>query len=469
MKVLWVVISATILAITAAACRAVNVDQFVRVKAPVVALTHVRVIDGTGVPGVDDQTVIIKDGRISTLGAFEAVPIPADARVIDLSGRTLIPGLVGMHNHLFYMLQRRSSGQTVIVRAQAPFAKLYLANGVTTIRTGGTADFDGDRQIKRLIDGGQEPGPKIYLTSPYLNAGSGPPDPDRIAGQVAEWADKGATSIKAYTSLRVSELRVAIEAAHKRDLQVTGHLCAVGFREAAALGIDNVEHGLAFDTEFYSHKQPDACPDHSSVITELVTMDVNGPEIRNMIADLVRRRVAVTSTLSIIESFTGRNNQFDPSLLSTGLRNDYVAARTAWANSVGAFTMTWSRVLKKEMEFERAFVAAGGQLMAGVDPTGWGGVIAGIGDHRNLELLVEAGLKPEMAIKVGTSNGAKLLDSKETFGTIAPGKSADLVIVRGNPSENISAVRNVELVFKDGIAYDPTKLRAATEGTVGGR
>jgi hypothetical protein len=119
------------------------------------------------------------------------------------------------------------------------------------------------------------------------------------------------------------------------------------------------------------------------------------------------------------------------------------------------------------MAFERAFVAAGGHLMAGVDPTGWGGVIAGIGDHRQLELLVEAGLSPEMAIKVATSNGGMFLDPNHGFGTIAPDKAADLVVVRGDPSKGISAVRNVELVFKDGIAYDPTKLRAAAEGTVG--
>jgi hypothetical protein len=175
----------------------------------------------------------------------------------------------------------------------------------------------------------------------------------------------------------------------------------------------------------------------------------------------------VTSILAIIESFTGRNITFDPSLLSTRIRKDYISARNAWSNPVNPTTLMWAGVLKREMEFERAFVAAGGHLMAGVDPTGWGGVIAGIGDHRELELLVEAGLSPEMAIKVATSNGAIFLDPTHSFGTIAAGKSADLVVVRGDPSKSISAVRNVELVFKDGIAYNPTKLRAATEGTVG--
>ena len=217
MKHLRIVIATALVAGSAAACRSSSsVDQFVRVRAPVVALTHVRVIDGTGEPGVDDQTVIIEDGRISTVGAFDTVLIPADARVLDLPGRTLIPGLVGMHNHLFYTLHQPSTGRTPMVRAQAPFAKLYLANGVTTIRTGGAPDFEADLAIKRLIDGGREAGPTIYITTPYLNAAAGASDPDRIARQIDDWADRGATSVKAYTSLRASELLDVVDAAHRR-------------------------------------------------------------------------------------------------------------------------------------------------------------------------------------------------------------------------------------------------------------
>jgi imidazolonepropionase-like amidohydrolase len=450
-----------------AACSSTNIVDFVRFEAPVLALTHVRVIDGTGAPGVDDRTVIVRDGRIDAVGPFNTTGIPSDARVIDLSDRTLIPGLVGMHDHLFYELQHFSS-QPSIIPAQAAFAKLYLAAGVTTIRTTGAADFAGDLRMKERVDDGREPGPEIYVTSPYLHAQGSTPNPDRIAQQVAEWADRGATSFKAYTSLRAPELRATIQAAHQRGLHVTGHLCAVGFREAAALGIDSIEHGLPTDTEFYSAKRPDVCPDQTAVLTELLRLDVNGAEIRRTIADLVKNRVALTSTLAIYESFTGKNVAFDADLLSTRIRKDYLAVRDAYSNDVvNRGALMWAAILKKEMEFERAFVAAGGRLMAGVDPTGWGGVMAGVGDHRQLELLVEAGLSPEMAIKVATSNGATFLDPKNTFGTIAPGQSADLIVLRGDPSVRISAVRTVELVFKDGIAYDPAKLMAAAEGTVG--
>jgi cytosine/adenosine deaminase-related metal-dependent hydrolase len=370
------VLAATILV---SACSG-NADQFVRPMAGVVALAHVRVIDGTGRPGRDDQTVLVEHGRISSVGDGAAVTIPPGASTLNLQGRTVIPGLLGMHNHLFYQLE--PAGSTSVVLAQGTFAKLYLASGVTTIRTAGTADFSADARIKREIDTGREPGPKIHLSGEYLVARTTAPDPDGVAKQVARDADRGATSFKAYTTLRGSELKAAIAAAHDRGLAITGHLCAVGFREAAALG--------------------------------------------------------------------------RPLQAARDSRKDRTTAGHAW----------WSGVLRHEMAFERAFVGAGGRLLAGADPTGWGAVVAGYGDQRGLELLVAAGLSPEEAIRIATSNGAAFLKDP-TVGTIAAGLQADLVVVRGDPSQRISDVRNVELVFKDGVAYDPETLVAAAAGTLG--
>jgi hypothetical protein len=118
------------------------------------------------------------------------------------------------------------------------------------------------------------------------------------------------------------------------------------------------------------------------------------------------------------------------------------------------------------MELERAFVNAGGTLLAGADPTGWGAIVAGYGDERGIELLVAAGFSPEASIAIATSNGATFLKDP-TVGRIAEGLSADLVVVQGNPSRRISDLRNVELVFKDGVAYDPGQLEAAAAGTLG--
>ena len=178
----------TLFIVGAAACGGRGADAFVQLKAPVVALTHVRVIDGTGRPGLDDQIVIINDGRIAAVGPSSAVAVPPDAQVVDLSGRTVIPGLVGMHEHLFYQIERPSAG-TMVVASQAAFAKLYLAAGVTTIRTAGTVDFEGDLRIKQAVDTGRDPGPKIHVTGPYLNAIGAEPSPGEIARQVADAID----------------------------------------------------------------------------------------------------------------------------------------------------------------------------------------------------------------------------------------------------------------------------------------
>lgn len=454
--------------VAAAACSRSTTGAFIIANEPVIAVVHVRVIDGSGSPGVDDQTIVIRDGRVEAVGGSSSIVVPKDARVFDLPGHTVLPGLVGMHNHLFY--QVGPAGGPWAIAAQSAFAKLYLASGVTTIRTAGTIDFGGDLRIKQRIDLGREPGPKIHITAPYLDAGSGDPDPDEIAREIAERADQGATSFKAYTTLRTPELKAAARAAHALGLRITGHLCAVGFREAAAAGIDNLEHGLAFDTEFYSAKQSDRCPDQDAVVQELVYMDVGDARVGETLWELIRHGVTLTSTLAVIESFTGRDSVFDPRIpkvLSPRIRDQYAAARSAFSDPNHPTMRLWARILRKEMEFERRFVNAGGQLIAGADPTGWGGVVAGFGDQRQLELLVEAGLSPEAAVRIASANGATFLREDERIGTISKGKQADLVVVRGDPSSRIADVRNAEIVFKDGVAYDPDELLAAAEGAVG--
>jgi hypothetical protein len=135
--------------------------------------------------------------------------------------------------------------------------------------------------------------------------------------------------------------------------------------------------------------------------------------------------------------------------------------------SDGAAASRWPILFRKELEFERAFVKAGGLLLAGLDPTGYGGVIAGFGDQREVELLVEAGFTPLEAIHIATSNGAEFLGQLDRIGTLAPGKLADLVVIHGDPSANINDIEKVETVFKDGIGYDPAKLMESVRGLVG--
>jgi imidazolonepropionase-like amidohydrolase len=447
------------------------VKEFVRVDAPVVALAHVRVIDGTGAAPAEDQIIVISGGKIQAIAPASRITVPTAAQVLDLTGYTVIPGLVGMHEHMFYP----SGGGTGIYNEQGfSFPRLYLACGVTSMRTGGSVEPYTDLQIKKLIDEGKMPGPKMHITAPYLEgADAFTPQmhelvgPDDARKTVEFWADQGATSFKAYMHITRAELAVAVEAAHKRGLKVTGHLCAVQFREAAALGIDDLEHGLLVDTEFDPGKTPDECPPQKLTAATLAKIDVESPEVQETIRTLVERRVAVTSTLPVFETFVPNRPPLQPRVLDAMLPEARISFLTTRAQIASAPDSPWPALLSKEMQFERDFVKAGGLLIAGEDPTGYGGDLAGFGDQREVELLVEAGFTPVEAIHIASANGAQFLGELDRIGTLAPGKAADLVVIHGNPAASIADIEKTEIVFKNGVGYDSAKLIESVRGSVG--
>ncbi len=445
------------------------VKPFVAVDAPLFALAHVRLIDGTGAPAREDQTIVVSDGKILALGDAASVQVPAGARVMDMPGYTVLPGIVGMHDHLIY-----PAGGAHYNTLEFSAPRLYLACGVTTIRTVGGIEPMTELAVKRAIAQGQVPGPRMHVTSPFLE---GPGSftlqmhelsgPDEARKLVAFWADQGIDDFKAYMNITRAELAAVIEEAHKRGMKVTGHLGAVGFREAAALGIDDLEHGLMVDTEFVPGKKPDLCPTSRETRDSLLRLDAAGPEVQETIRTLVARKVAVTSTLPVFETSAPGRPPVEPRVLNamaTDIRLLYLTQRAR----VGEMKDSpMPALLKKEMEFERAFVKAGGLLLAGPDPTGYGGVVAGFGDQRELELLVEAGFTPVEAIGIATHNGALYLGELDRIGTLAAGKRADMVLIKGNPAADIADIRAVETVFKDGVGYDSAKLIEAVRGTVG--
>jgi imidazolonepropionase-like amidohydrolase len=456
-----------------------QVRGFVKVDAPVVALTHVRVIDGTGAPALEDQTIILRQGKIESVSDAASANVPKDAQVLDLHGYSVIPGLVGMHDHMFYPM-----GNGIFGEMGFSFPRLYLAGGVTTIRTTGSIEPYTDLELKKQIDKGDTPGPKIHVTGPYLE-GPGTfavqmhqlTGPDDATKTVNFWLDQGVDNFKAYMFITPAELSAAVAAAHKRGAKVTGHLCSIGFREAAAIGIDDLEHGLLVDTEFFPWKKAGECPEKLDY--EFISkLDVPSGPLHDMILDLVQRHVAVTSTLPVFEMFVpGRPamqqrilDALSPDARSAVLANKVRAGDIAATRKrYHAETSPWPAAFKKEMEFEHAFAQAGGLLLAGLDPTGMGGVIAGFGDQREVELLVEAGFTPLEAIHIATANGAQFLGELDRIGTIAPGKQADLVVIKGDPSKQIEDIENVETVFKDGIGYDSAKLIESVRGVVGSR
>jgi enamidase len=277
------------------------------------------------------------------------------------------------------------------------------------------------------------------------------------------WADQGATSFKAYMQIHRDVLGAAIAEAHKRGMKVTGHLCSVTYREAASLGIDDLEHGFLAASDFVKDKKLDECP--RGVDQSLAATDTSSPDFKSLVQELVRRKVAVTSTLTIFETFTpGRPLPPGLDVLIPPLREQFEAT---YNNIQKATQSIYAKNFPNDMAMELAFSRAGGLLVAGTDPTGYGGVLPGYSNQRAIELLVEAGFSPLEAIRIGTLNGAIYLGRDKETGSIAAGKLADLIVVNGNPSQRIADVRNVELVFKQGVGYDPQKLIASVKGKVG--
>jgi len=457
-----------------------GLKPYVSEDSPVLVLTHVRVIDGTGAAPMEDQRIDIEGGKISRVqGANLKNAYPKNAKVLDLSGKTVIPGLVGMHEHLFYTgPERGKDGLPFWIEMIDSGPRLYLAGGVTTARTAGSMEPYTDLSLKKLIDAGEKPGPKLRITGPYIGdlLSIAPQlhtlaDADDAGRTVDYWAAEGVTSFKAYMGIKPEELKVAIEHAHAKGLKMTGHLCAVGFTEAAALGIDNLEHGIVVDTEFFPGKKPGICPAKEAAEDFAKNVDIEGAPVQNMIRDLVSHHVAVTSTLAVFEITVPNRPALRKMLrakdaLSPQGWSTYLRVRSSIAEENNPLSAV---SLQKEMQFERDFVKAGGLLLAGCDPTSFGGVLPGFGDQRGIELLVDAGFTPVEAIHIATQNGAKFLGESENIGSIAAGKAADLVVLSGNPAQNIDDIENVQLVFKDGLGFDPAKLIQSVQGLVGQR
>jgi imidazolonepropionase-like amidohydrolase len=439
--------------------------DLVAVDAPVVVLTHVKLLDGTGAPAQADQTVVIEGDRIVAVGATGQVAIPAGAEVLDLAGHTVIPGLVGLHNHSYY-----TGGNGRAAQLSFSGSRLYLASGVTTIRTTGARYPYEELNLRREIERGRSVGPTMFTTGPYLTGEQGPTTmtllegPEQARRVVRYWAEEGVDWFKAYTWISRAELGAAIDEAHKHGVKVTAHLCSVGYREAVALGIDNLEHGLFANAEYDPTKQPDECP--PGFRTDYADLDVNGPEVQATFRDMIDNGVPMTSTLVVYEiSVAGREpieeRVYD--VLAPEIAAEVRAIAEARRAGRGAISPA---VYQKALEYEKAFVDAGGLLAAGVDPTGYGAAPPGFGDQRNYELLLEAGFTPSQVVQIMSANGAVVLGIVDEVGTVEAGKLADLVVIEGD-IEASGHIRDTRIVFRHGIGWDSPRLIESVRGLVG--
>lgn len=446
---------------------------YVSVDAKVVALVHARVIDGTGAPAREAQTIVLRDGLIAAVGADGAVPVPPEAKLIDATGKSVLPGLVQLHEHLWMY-----GGSLLGVGSSYP--KLFLASGVTAIRTTGSYNPYIDLRVHKEIESGAAVGPWMDLTI-YMDLFGAPRllDARSTRNYLDFWLDAGFTSVKAYGYTNRTALKEAIRVAHARGLKVTGHLCKVSYSEAADLGIDNIEHGFAMVPDFVRPAPAPAvktevvdphgdreCSAHA--LHGLENVDPDGPQARALIDKLVKHKVAITSTLPALEDLiVDIPEQQGIDMLAPQIQDYHRQFRANMRKNAAQLVLP-AASLRKTVAMERAFMKAGGLLVSGTDPAvPSGGVVAGYSNARQLELMVEHGFTPLEAIRVSTLNGATYLGRQQQIGSIAAGKQADLFIVEGDPSTRISDVRKVVTVFRQGVGYDPEALKRAVRGKVG--
>ncbi len=443
-------------------------SPFVAYAQPVIAFTHAEIVDGTGGRPQRDMTLISDHGTIAAIGPSVKVAVPDGATAIDMHGKTLLPGFVMVHEHLFYPMAGLNYDELL-----GSFPALYLAGGTTTARTAGTMSADGDLNARKAIEAGTAIGPDFDLTGPYLTGPGLPIYKMHVLADAADatrtvdyWAAEGINSFKAYMHITREELAAAVTAAHAHGLKITGHLCSVTYREAAERGIDNLEHGFAASTDFVKDKQPDVCPPNA--LESLAALDVNSDAVKSLIDALVSHHVALTSTLTVFETFTPGRPEAPVAardLLVPELRKSYEDVWTKVQNSDNA--KIYGIVFPKLMKLERMFADAGGTLLSGTDPTGYGGVLPGFSAKRQIELLVEEGFSFPQALRISTLNGAVFLGRDKSVGSLKVGKRADIVVIDGDPAKDVMAIEHMPLVFKAGTGYRTDAIIDSFKGKVG--
>ncbi|MDG1572485.1 amidohydrolase family protein [Robiginitalea sp. M366] len=444
------------------------VAEYVALADSVVAIRNVTLIDGTGGSVKPHQDIVLANRRIAAIGESGKVVIPRNAKILDGTGKTVIPGLIMLHEHLFYA--KPFNGKYKGTHMTNTFPQLYLAGGVTTMRTAGSLEASSDLNLKNLIESGQWVGPTMDVSTPHVERLGFIPQLQSLYGDeniedwLTYWFNKGITSVKVYNQITRADLKEIIRVAHARNIKVTGHLCSITYREAAELGIDNLEHSFMAATDFVAGKPEDTCVSGGASLREL---DADHPELLALMQLLIDKGVTLTYTPTVFEPFTGRevvpgggSEALAPYLLEQMQEIYAQSANTEW-DSLRLVSF------QKEMQRVRKFHALGGKVVVGTDPTGSGKTIAGYANQRMIELLVETGFSIEEAIKLATLNGAEYLEIDTETGTVEVGKEADLVLISGDLSQDVSRIRHMELVFKDGVGFDSGKIFNSIKGTVG--
>ncbi len=436
-----------------------SLKPYIKYNKDLLAFTNATIVDGTGKSIKQNQTVIIENGIFKDMGNDTDIKVPQNAKTINLKGKTIIPGIVGMHNHL-HIPRFPDVGDVA--------AKLYLASGVTTIQTCGAASPYNELELSKRIKDAKQVGPEIIPSAPFITGQGGNPnmiiprDTEHLKDTMKHWLDQGVKWFKVYRNTNPDDLKTIIEVAHNNQAKVRGHLCSITFEEATKLGIDAIEHGLNSTSDFRTNKDYGQCNGGREYMDDLI---INSPKVKQLQQLMIDNKVFLTSTVSIYEASIPNRTFADKrtiKAMSPFLQDQYKERRASFDKQMNDSIR--NNRLKRIMQFEYQYYKMGGLLCAGVDAGRH--VLPGFGDQQNYKLLIEAGFSTEEVIQIMTGNGAKALE-RQDVGTIQVGKRADFVILNGNLEKDATVIKNVETVFKKGIGYNPELILETIEGQFG--
>jgi len=408
--------------------------------------------------------LVIRDSVLISVNQPLGAQDLAQAEIIELADDAyIIPGLFDLHAH--YAVDLLGTGR---VDETEVYPSLFLGNGVTSTFPAGEMNPERMRDLRVAIDRGERVGPRIYSSGPYYGSARPGWDPDAISrdslrAEVAYWAGQGARGFKA-KGIGPEHLEWLIEAAHEHDITVTGHLGSgyrgsVNPRDAIAMGIDRVEHFMGGD----------AMPETRSAYESLVEMTSDMPEVGDIIERFKERGVFFDATRSAYGYYGRRDGEvytyFAPEIeLLTPHARTRVEAQLPREVSEQFETIYW---VKRDLigEFYRQ---GGGHLITlGTDHPSWGEFFSGYSVHRELHALTLSGIPTADVLRIATINGARALGVDDRLGTLEVGKLADLVVVQGNPLDDIRNTRNVRTVVKNGEVFDAPALLASLAGRLG--